>query len=178
MLCLCVCVRSGRNEPCPEQPPPRRVCVRRILSLTELDPDVLESMHSLGCFRDRVKLTRDLQCEEWSPFKNPCNPVTPIITELVPNAPYWPFCHPYTCSKLCYKYKLTAVKLPFFSTLFTCLWSDRWIPGYTMYHWWIVFAMLLALVILIYHRRLRYGNEPVPKFVIVWCDQPDHYSNI
>ncbi|KAI2666267.1 Serine/threonine-protein kinase BRSK2 [Labeo rohita] len=29
-----------------------------------LDPDVLESMHSLGCFRDRVKLTRDLQCEE------------------------------------------------------------------------------------------------------------------
>uniref|UniRef100_A0A3B4ZJ57 Serine/threonine-protein kinase BRSK2-like n=1 Tax=Stegastes partitus TaxID=144197 RepID=A0A3B4ZJ57_9TELE len=55
---------GGRNEPCPEQPPPRRVCVRRILSLTELDPDVLDSMHSLGCFRDRVKLTRDLQCEE------------------------------------------------------------------------------------------------------------------
>ncbi|XP_077595197.1 serine/threonine-protein kinase BRSK2 isoform X2 [Stigmatopora nigra] len=55
---------GGRNEPCPEQPPPRRVCVSRILSLTELDPDVLESMHSLGCFRDRVKLTRDLQCEE------------------------------------------------------------------------------------------------------------------
>uniref|UniRef100_A0A8C9XG34 Si:ch211-255p10.4 n=1 Tax=Sander lucioperca TaxID=283035 RepID=A0A8C9XG34_SANLU len=55
---------GGRNEPCPEQPPPRRVCVRRILSLTELDPDVLDSMHSLGCFRDRGKLTRDLQCEE------------------------------------------------------------------------------------------------------------------
>uniref|UniRef100_A0A8C1Q0P5 Si:dkey-16p21.7 n=1 Tax=Cyprinus carpio TaxID=7962 RepID=A0A8C1Q0P5_CYPCA len=55
---------GGRNEPCPEQPPPRRVCVKRILSLTDLDPDVLESMHSLGCFRDRVKLTRDLQCEE------------------------------------------------------------------------------------------------------------------
>ncbi|XP_048871119.1 serine/threonine-protein kinase BRSK1-like isoform X1 [Brienomyrus brachyistius] len=55
---------GGRNEPCPEQPPPRRVCVRRILSLTELDPDVLDSMHSLGCFRDRVKLARDLQCEE------------------------------------------------------------------------------------------------------------------
>ncbi|KAM9773577.1 serine/threonine-protein kinase BRSK2 isoform 3-T4 [Syngnathus typhle] len=55
---------GGRNEPCPEQPPPRRVCVGRILSLTELDPDVLDSMHSLGCFRDRVKLTRDLQCEE------------------------------------------------------------------------------------------------------------------
>ncbi|XP_062859434.1 serine/threonine-protein kinase BRSK2 [Trichomycterus rosablanca] len=56
--------QSGRNEPHPEQPPPRRVCVRRILSLTELDPDVLESMYSLGCFRDRVKLNRDLQCEE------------------------------------------------------------------------------------------------------------------
>ncbi|XP_034070587.1 serine/threonine-protein kinase BRSK2 isoform X4 [Gymnodraco acuticeps] len=55
---------GGRNEPCPEQPPPRRVCVKRISSLTELDPDVLDSMHSLGCFRDRGKLTRDLQCEE------------------------------------------------------------------------------------------------------------------
>nr|XP_023654309.1 serine/threonine-protein kinase BRSK1-like isoform X4 [Paramormyrops kingsleyae] len=55
---------GGRNEPCPEQPPPRRVCIRRITSLTELDPDVLESMHSLGCFRDRVKLARDLQCDE------------------------------------------------------------------------------------------------------------------
>ncbi|KAG2455510.1 BRSK2 kinase, partial [Polypterus senegalus] len=56
--------RGGRNEPTPEQPPPRRVTVRRILSLTELDPDVLDSMHSLGCFRDRTKLTRDLQCED------------------------------------------------------------------------------------------------------------------
>ncbi|XP_056286297.1 serine/threonine-protein kinase BRSK1-like isoform X1 [Pseudoliparis swirei] len=55
---------GGRNEPCPEQPPPRRVCVKQILSLTELDPDVLDSMHSLGCFRDRGKLTRDLQCDE------------------------------------------------------------------------------------------------------------------
>ncbi|XP_067088995.1 serine/threonine-protein kinase BRSK2 isoform X2 [Osmerus mordax] len=55
---------GGRNEPCPEQPPPRRVCVKRIVSVTELDPDVLDSMHSLGCFRDRSKLTRDLQCEE------------------------------------------------------------------------------------------------------------------
>ncbi|XP_061829707.1 serine/threonine-protein kinase BRSK1 isoform X2 [Nerophis lumbriciformis] len=56
--------QSGRNEPCPEQPPPRRVCVTRVLSLTDLDPDVLESMYSLGCFRDRVKLTRDLTSEE------------------------------------------------------------------------------------------------------------------
>ncbi|XP_061605413.1 serine/threonine-protein kinase BRSK1 isoform X2 [Phyllopteryx taeniolatus] len=56
--------QSGRNEPCPEQPPPRRVCVTRVLSLSDLDPDVLESMYSLGCFRDRVKLTRDLTSEE------------------------------------------------------------------------------------------------------------------
>nr|XP_020441625.1 serine/threonine-protein kinase BRSK2-like [Monopterus albus]XP_020441626.1 serine/threonine-protein kinase BRSK2-like [Monopterus albus] len=56
--------QGGRNEPCPEQPPPRRVCLKRILSLTELDPDVLESMYSLGCFRDRVKLTKDLTSEE------------------------------------------------------------------------------------------------------------------
>ncbi|XP_032393582.1 serine/threonine-protein kinase BRSK2 isoform X5 [Etheostoma spectabile] len=56
--------QGGRNEPCPEQPPPRRVCVKRILSLTDLDPDVLESMYSLGCFRDRVKLTHDLTSEE------------------------------------------------------------------------------------------------------------------
>ncbi|XP_023813569.1 serine/threonine-protein kinase BRSK1-like isoform X1 [Oryzias latipes] len=55
---------GGRNEPCPEQPPPRLVCVKRILSLTELDPDVLESMYSLGCFRDRVKLTQDLTSAE------------------------------------------------------------------------------------------------------------------
>ncbi|XDV45053.1 hypothetical protein PO909_013224 [Leuciscus waleckii] len=52
------------TEPCPEQPPPRRVCMGRIMSLTELDPDVLDSMYSLGCFRDRVKLAQDLQCEE------------------------------------------------------------------------------------------------------------------
>uniref|UniRef100_A0A3B3HNQ6 non-specific serine/threonine protein kinase n=1 Tax=Oryzias latipes TaxID=8090 RepID=A0A3B3HNQ6_ORYLA len=38
--------------------------VKRILSLTELDPDVLESMYSLGCFRDRVKLTQDLTSAE------------------------------------------------------------------------------------------------------------------
>ncbi|XP_067285393.1 serine/threonine-protein kinase BRSK2 isoform X3 [Pseudorasbora parva] len=56
--------QAGRNEPCPEQPAPRRVCMGRIMSLTELDPDVLDSMYSLGCFRDRVKLAQDLQCEE------------------------------------------------------------------------------------------------------------------
>ncbi|TRY99035.1 hypothetical protein DNTS_028610 [Danionella cerebrum] len=56
--------QSGRNEPCPEQPAPRRVCMGRIASATELDPDVLDSMYSLGCFRDRLKLAEDLQCEE------------------------------------------------------------------------------------------------------------------
>ncbi|KAG1958007.1 serine/threonine-protein kinase BRSK2-like [Pimephales promelas] len=56
--------QAGRNEPCPEQPPPRRVCMGRIMSMTELDPDVLDSMYSLGCFRDRVKLAQDLQREE------------------------------------------------------------------------------------------------------------------
>ncbi|XP_034045906.1 serine/threonine-protein kinase BRSK2-like isoform X2 [Thalassophryne amazonica] len=56
--------QGGRNEPCPEQPPPRKVCVKRILSLTDMDPDVLESMYSLGCFRDRVKLIQDLASEE------------------------------------------------------------------------------------------------------------------
>uniref|UniRef100_A0A8C7P7E0 Protein kinase domain-containing protein n=1 Tax=Oncorhynchus mykiss TaxID=8022 RepID=A0A8C7P7E0_ONCMY len=56
--------QSGQNEPCPEQPPPRHVCMGRILCLTELDPDVLDSMHSLGCFRDSGKLTCNLQCEE------------------------------------------------------------------------------------------------------------------
>lgn len=61
----CFPLRGGRNEPCPEQPPPRRVCLKRILSFKELDPDVLESMYSLGCFRDRVKLTQDLTSEEW-----------------------------------------------------------------------------------------------------------------
>uniref|UniRef100_A0A8C4ZH09 Serine/threonine-protein kinase BRSK2-like n=1 Tax=Gadus morhua TaxID=8049 RepID=A0A8C4ZH09_GADMO len=51
---------GGRNEPCPEQPPPRRLCVGRVPERCDLDPDVLDSMHSLGCFRDREQLTRDL----------------------------------------------------------------------------------------------------------------------
>ncbi|KAF3847026.1 hypothetical protein F7725_004104 [Dissostichus mawsoni] len=51
--------QGGRNEPCPEQPPPAGIA-----SLSDLDPDVLESMFSLGCFRDRVKLTQDLTSEE------------------------------------------------------------------------------------------------------------------
>ncbi|KAJ3608428.1 hypothetical protein NHX12_025475 [Muraenolepis orangiensis] len=36
------------------------LCVGRVPDRCDLDPDVLESMHSLGCFRDRDQLTRDL----------------------------------------------------------------------------------------------------------------------
>uniref|UniRef100_A0A4W5MFG8 BR serine/threonine kinase 2 n=1 Tax=Hucho hucho TaxID=62062 RepID=A0A4W5MFG8_9TELE len=43
---------AGKNEPEPEQPVPRKVAIRT-LSTEEIDPDVLESMHSLGCFRDK-----------------------------------------------------------------------------------------------------------------------------
>ncbi|XP_077169036.1 serine/threonine-protein kinase BRSK1 isoform X5 [Paroedura picta] len=52
---------GGKNEPEPEQPIPRKVAIRRIQSVSELDPDVLESMHSLGCFRDKNKLKQELQ---------------------------------------------------------------------------------------------------------------------
>ncbi|KAM9113447.1 serine/threonine-protein kinase BRSK1 isoform 2-T2 [Pangshura tecta] len=54
---------GGRNEPEPEQPVPRKVSIRRIQSVSELDPDVLESMHSLGCFRDKGRLQQELQAE-------------------------------------------------------------------------------------------------------------------
>ncbi|KAJ3593918.1 hypothetical protein NHX12_006251, partial [Muraenolepis orangiensis] len=33
-------------------------------AVEEIDPDVLESMHSLGCFRDKAKLTKDLLSED------------------------------------------------------------------------------------------------------------------
>ncbi|KAL7989990.1 hypothetical protein Chor_012656 [Crotalus horridus] len=55
--------RGGKNEPEPEQPIPRKVAIRRIQSVSELDPDVLDSMHSLGCFRDKNKLKQELQNE-------------------------------------------------------------------------------------------------------------------
>ncbi|XP_015665716.1 serine/threonine-protein kinase BRSK2 isoform X1 [Protobothrops mucrosquamatus] len=54
---------GGKNEPEPEQPIPRKVAIRRIQSVSELDPDVLDSMHSLGCFRDKNKLKQELQNE-------------------------------------------------------------------------------------------------------------------
>lgn len=56
--------RAGKNEPEPEQPVPRKVAVRTLASAEEIDPDVLESMHSLGCFRDKEKLAKDLLSEE------------------------------------------------------------------------------------------------------------------
>ncbi|XP_068097372.1 serine/threonine-protein kinase BRSK2-like isoform X5 [Hyperolius riggenbachi] len=56
--------RGGKNEPEPEQPTPRKVSIRRIHSVSEFDPDVLDSMHSLGCFRDKTKLKAELQNED------------------------------------------------------------------------------------------------------------------
>ncbi|EPQ06639.1 BR serine/threonine-protein kinase 2 [Myotis brandtii] len=58
------CRRGGKNEPEPEQPIPRKVQIRSLPSLEDIDPDVLDSMHSLGCFRDRNKLLQDLLSEE------------------------------------------------------------------------------------------------------------------
>ncbi|XP_027558458.1 serine/threonine-protein kinase BRSK2 isoform X7 [Neopelma chrysocephalum] len=55
---------GGKNEPEPEQPIPRKVQIRSLPSLEDIDPDVLDSMHSLGCFRDRNKLLQDLLSEE------------------------------------------------------------------------------------------------------------------
>ncbi|KAM4593263.1 serine/threonine-protein kinase BRSK2-like isoform 6-T6 [Odontesthes bonariensis] len=55
---------AGKNEPEPEQPVPRKVAIRMLALAEEIDPDVLESMHSLGCFRDKEKLTKDLLAEE------------------------------------------------------------------------------------------------------------------
>ncbi|XP_067347668.1 serine/threonine-protein kinase BRSK2-like isoform X6 [Channa argus] len=55
---------AGKNEPEPEQPVPRKVAIRMLASAEEIDPDVLESMHSLGCFRDKDKLSKDLLSED------------------------------------------------------------------------------------------------------------------
>ncbi|XP_038557841.1 serine/threonine-protein kinase BRSK2-like [Micropterus salmoides] len=55
---------AGKNEPEPEQPVPRKVAIRMLSATEEIDPDVLESMHSLGCFRDKEKLTKDLLSED------------------------------------------------------------------------------------------------------------------
>ncbi|XP_043960830.1 serine/threonine-protein kinase BRSK2-like isoform X7 [Gambusia affinis] len=55
---------AGKNEPEPEQPVTRKVSIRTLGAPEEIDPDVLESMHSLGCFRDKDKLTKDLLSED------------------------------------------------------------------------------------------------------------------
>ncbi|XP_072291571.1 serine/threonine-protein kinase BRSK2 isoform X8 [Eucyclogobius newberryi] len=54
---------AGKNEPEPEQPVPRKVTIRSLPSSDDIDPDVLDSMHSLGCFRDKNKLLKDLLAE-------------------------------------------------------------------------------------------------------------------
>ena len=72
--------RGGKNEPEPEQPVPRKVQIRSLPSLEDIDPDVLDSMHSLGCFRDRNKLLQDLLSEEcvrgpaWGRGLSPASP--------------------------------------------------------------------------------------------------------
>ncbi|XP_075873701.1 serine/threonine-protein kinase BRSK2 isoform X5 [Nelusetta ayraudi] len=55
---------AGKNEPEPEQPVPRKVAIRTLASAEDIDPDVLESMNSLGCFRDKDKLTKDLVSQD------------------------------------------------------------------------------------------------------------------
>ncbi|XP_046714823.1 serine/threonine-protein kinase BRSK2 isoform X2 [Silurus meridionalis] len=55
---------GGKNEPEPEQPAPRKVAIRSLPSADDIDPDVLESMHSLGCFRDKNKLMKDLLSDD------------------------------------------------------------------------------------------------------------------
>ncbi|XP_047675657.1 serine/threonine-protein kinase BRSK2 [Tachysurus fulvidraco] len=55
---------GGKNEPEPEQPVPRKVAIRSLPSADDIDPDVLESMHSLGCFRDKNKLMKDLLSDD------------------------------------------------------------------------------------------------------------------
>ncbi|KAJ8271428.1 hypothetical protein COCON_G00102870 [Conger conger] len=55
---------GGKNEPEPEQPIPRKVAIRTLPSAEDIDPDVLESMHSLGCFRDKNKLMKDLLLDD------------------------------------------------------------------------------------------------------------------
>lgn len=61
---VCSDCRAGKNEPEPEQPVPRKVTIRTLAAAEDIDPDVLESMHSLGCFRDKDKLSKDLLSEE------------------------------------------------------------------------------------------------------------------
>ncbi|XP_067830295.1 serine/threonine-protein kinase BRSK2-like [Heptranchias perlo] len=56
--------QGGKNEPEPEQPIARKVMIRRLQSVSDIDPDVLDSMQSLGCFRDKNKLKQDLLFEE------------------------------------------------------------------------------------------------------------------
>uniref|UniRef100_A0A8B9H5S6 BR serine/threonine kinase 2 n=1 Tax=Astyanax mexicanus TaxID=7994 RepID=A0A8B9H5S6_ASTMX len=58
------CPNGGKNEPEPEQPVPRKVAIRSLPSADDIDPDVLESMHSLGCFRDKNKLMKDLLSDD------------------------------------------------------------------------------------------------------------------
>ncbi|CAM9819223.1 unnamed protein product [Lampetra planeri] len=55
---------GSRSEPEPEQAAPRKVPIGALPSAEEMDPDVLESMNSLGCFQDKDKLVSDLLAQQ------------------------------------------------------------------------------------------------------------------
>uniref|UniRef100_A0A672G2Q8 BR serine/threonine kinase 2 n=1 Tax=Salarias fasciatus TaxID=181472 RepID=A0A672G2Q8_SALFA len=63
-VCFPSWLLGGKNEPEPEQPVPRKVTIRSLPSADDIDPDVLDSMHSLGCFRDKNKLLKDLLSDD------------------------------------------------------------------------------------------------------------------
>ncbi|XP_076144106.1 serine/threonine-protein kinase BRSK2-like [Alosa pseudoharengus] len=55
---------AGKSEPEPQPPVQRKVAMRLLPAMEDIDPDVLDSMHSLGCFRDKSKLVKDLLAED------------------------------------------------------------------------------------------------------------------
>ncbi|XP_041918117.1 serine/threonine-protein kinase BRSK2-like isoform X5 [Alosa sapidissima] len=55
---------AGKSEPEPQPPIQRKVAMRLLPAMEDIDPDVLDSMHSLGCFRDKSKLVKDLLAED------------------------------------------------------------------------------------------------------------------
>ncbi|KAG1676687.1 Serine/threonine-protein kinase BRSK2 [Nymphon striatum] len=55
-------VAGGKGEMEPELPMAQVVQTHIIPSADEIDPDVLSSMNSIGCFKDKEKLIKDLLC--------------------------------------------------------------------------------------------------------------------
>uniref|UniRef100_A0AAV2LPP2 Uncharacterized protein n=1 Tax=Knipowitschia caucasica TaxID=637954 RepID=A0AAV2LPP2_KNICA len=73
---------AGKNEPEPEQPVPRKVSIRTLCAPEDIDPDVLESMHSLGCFRDKDKLSKDLLTDDLESGRLPLSCRRAVLTLL------------------------------------------------------------------------------------------------